>query len=1372
MNIIDVIKKRVKEGDQINVKLHNGQTLSGVVEGFDGDTLAISTNSGSLDFLKGTDISSVSPMSQNLKKSAKSPQQKMDTATSSKPKEANPFKSNTPSNQQKAKGIVDAPKKPVVKHEHEIDERPIQNIDHRPISALGKIDAIDESGTSGIIISKTTGTSYKFYEREVIDKNLIKNRAVGTPVVFSVIKIGSDIYAGSIHCPNTISNYIFKAEKILKMDTIEDRQTAYNVAIQILRQYPDSKDAQILRDKLPTYLSVPVEIDEEGLIRETNSKNSLLTIVENNATSVKKEVKNVITSEQSVLLKNIQEDPDNLRAITSLKPLMNDPATAFPALKQITDRYIKLFHGENKDENKRDNYRIEMLRFIDSYKQGFPETKEYLNILLPKYESVQDNERIIDTIEKLEKLVTNQTEMSGLLTKKAQSLYNIGKDKEAIETITQAIDMNAGNDVARNKLKEFNLVFVEAGDTDKEIEAPDLSKFLQQVVNSYNGYKGISEHDIPKRNFTKRGLEKIRNRVKYLKKQKIVEPKELAELNLSWTKVLAQIQPTNYDGMYSKLREFCNYKAYEEVLQPVFKADVIRFYLQEFVALITVPTYSRGAANIVILKYLTTYLNDSQKLLRVFNRNIVKNVPKETNDLLDELSTIPDFNALWDGLMTFGQRNGAIADSLSSICFLNAKFREVSIKYMRNNDIEISVGSTEEQFRKAWNEASLKHSRQNQDTINRLVDLTKATTIREFAEKAKSEINYCVDNNMWINQLDKDRIVKIKDNTIPIIKNYIEDNKFQSKERYYTELVRDLEKAEDGIRRHPSSLTYNGIIQIISHIGKLSKESFDRVIENSEPDLRIKLLNNEVIADNESVASLQFSVYTQSSASPISQIELLVRSEGGITPIGEPSPAIYSKSLNGGNNAMFTQRIKISQTVIKNGATSFNVTCNFRKRDNQPDHKDVVLPLYLKSKDSFTSIRNPYIVGSPLSFDIQGGGDTFYGRDELIDKIEKKLLAPAPYHCILYGQKRSGKTSIINKIKYDLGKEDGPFLCVEFSITALLPKFTFKDLLYQIISTIGAELEDYQDDGIETPSYKAPLSGDFDRMVIDYGNEINAFKKELRKLNKSFKDMSGWEDKRILLLIDEFTTIYNQTTQRKLDESFMEQWKAITQDNQFTISEVLIGQAITPKFQKEPYASNAFQVFENWEVTYLEPRYAKDLIIEPIRDGQGNNRYVEAAYKKVYELTAGSPFYLQWICSKIVDYINENKLLRVTEPDVNAVAEKMIAEMKVDNFDNLFDDGGGHIEINNEKVPQEEKEKKLKIEMNTKAILKAVAVGVGENGFCKRHDICIPDVPETDINTILKDLYDRKVIETEGKDQYKIIVKLFEKWINKNQATF
>lgn len=1372
MNIIDIIRKKLKEGDQIKVVLHSGQTILGVVEGFEDDIFVVSTKTGSLEFLKGTNVSSVTPILSNTQSCNKSSRLVVNNVIpSKKPTGGVSSKSNANSALEKKKDNIEVLDQTSNSKENNAAAKPVQNIDHRPVSALGKIDVIDESGTSGIIISKSTNTSYKFYDREVIDKNLIKNRAVGAPVVFSVIKIGTDIYAGSIHCPNTVSNYIFKAEKILKMDTIEDRQTAYNIAIQILRQYSDSKDAQVLRDKLPTYLSVPIEIKEEEIIRDSNSKNLLLNNVENNSVPVKKEIKNKISSEQSGLLKNIQEDTDNLRAITKLIPLMNDSATALPALKQITDRYVKLFNGENKDENKRDNYRIEMLRLIDRYRHCFSESKEYLNTLLPKYESVQDNERIIDTIEKLEKIVTDQTEMSGLLTRKAQSFYNIGKDKEAIETITQAIDMNPENDVARNKLKEFNLVFVEAGDTDKEIEAPGVSNFLQQVVNGYKDYKGISEHDIPKRNFTKRGIEKIRNRVKYLKKQKNVEPKELAELNLSWTKVLAQIQPTNYDGMYSKLREFCNYKAYEEVMQPIFKPEVVRFYLQEFVGLITVTTYS-SSTNIIILKYLTTYLDDSQKLLRVFDRNVLKNVPNEINFILDKFCTFDDFNMLWDGLMSFGQRNGAIADNLSSKCFLHARFRDMSIKYMHDIGIDISVGATEEQFRKAWNEASLKHSRLNQDTINRLVDLAKATTIMEFAEKAGTEIDHCLTNNVWINRLDRERLEKIRDNTIPFIKNYIEDNKFQSKERYYTELVRDLERAKDGIFRHPSSLTYNGIIQIINHIDIISKESFDRVIENSEPQLRVSLLNNNVIVDKENVASLQFRVRTQPTASPISQIELIVKPSDVIEPIGDPSPSVFSKSLNGGCYAEFTQRIKISQNVIKAGGTGISVRCNYRKRDNLPDCRDVDLPLRLKSEDSFTMIENPYVVGHPLFFGIKGRTDVFYGRNELISNIEKRLLAPSPYHCILYGQKRSGKTSIINKIKYDLGKEDGPFLCVEFSVAALLPIFTFKDLLYQILSTIGAELDDYEDEGIEIPSYSAPKSSEFDKMVIDYGNEINAFKKELRKLNKAFKDKQGWENKRILLLIDEFTTVYNQTTQRLLDETFMEQWKAVTQDSQFTISEVLIGQDITPKFQSEPYASNAFQVFENWEVTYLEPKYAMDLIIEPIRDEQNNNRYVEGAYKRVYELTAGSPYYLQLICSNIVNYINENKLLRVTEPDVNAVAAKTIAEMTVDRFDNLYDDGGGYVKQDNEAVSQEEKERKIKKKMNIKAVLKAIALGVGENGCCKRRDISIPDVSEMEINEILKELYNRKVIQTEGRDQYRIIVKLFEKWINKNQATF
>lgn len=1249
----------------------------------------------------------------------------------------------------------------------------LTNIDIRPVSALGKIEIIDEGGISGIIFCEATGKSYKFYEQEVIDKNIIKNRVIGSLVVFSVIKLGKELYAESIHCPNTISNYLLKAEKILKTDTLESRQTAYNIAIQILRQYPECAEAQALRDKLPTYLTVPVDTDEEAIVRENNKKNT-----KNMGTSVSpnkddsSEGATKITQDQTDLLKKFQDEANSKEAIAELKKMMNSSAIKYQAFNLIIGKYVRLYIDEYKDENNRETYRAELLRFIDQYINEFQETKELLKtVLLPRYQSIQADERIIDVIGKLEKLPTDSTDMSSILTVKAQSLYNLGKEQEAIETITQAIDMNPKNDIARNKLREYNFVFVDAGDTDKQIEAPGLTLFLQHAVNNYKDYRGISEHDIPKRNFTKKGIEAIKNRVKYLKKQKNVEPKELAELSLSWTKVLAQIQPTNYEGMYARLRDFCNYKAYEEVLQLPHKPDVIRFFLEEFLTLVS--STNQQAGNVIILKYLSTYLDDSNSLQRAFNKNISKkDAPEEIIDLLKKLSSFDEFDLLWSGLMTIGQKNGAIADIISFYAFSCNIFRDKAIGYMQKTGVTISIGATEEQFRRAWNEASLRHSRRNQDTTNRLIDLTKATNIRDFEEMAQAELISCLSSNNWINSLDKERLEKIQENTLPLIKNYIEDNKFQNKERYYTELIRDIERAEEGILRHPSTFAYNGIHQVINHIKKLAEESFERIIKLSEPEPKIGLLNSEVIADNEGKARLQFNVWTQSGASPISQIELVVEDYGGVKPIGD-SPVPYSKSLNGGSRATFTQLVKISQKVIDTGATGIRVMCKYRKRDNQIISKEEELPLRLKNEDSFTKIENPYIIGQPLSFGIQGKADVFYGRNELISKIEDKLKGASPYHCILYGQKRSGKTSIINKIKYDLGGENGPFLCVEFSVTAL-PEPSLRAMLYQILYSVGEELEELTDKGMEAvPDYIAPSGGEFCQMAIDCGNEINAFKKEFRKLKNKFSSTKGWENKRVLLLIDEFTTIYNLTTQRKLDQSFMQQWKAVIQDQQFTISEVLIGQAITPKFQSEPYARNAFQVFENWEVTYLEPKYAKELIIKPTIDDQGSSRYVEAAYKRIIELTAGSPYYMQYMCSLIVDYINENKLLKVTEPDVNSVADKMITTMKKDNFDNLYDDGSGHLDRDSCVMPKEEVEAKARKERNIRQILIAIAVGSDENGYCNRSDIDkkIRDADAEEINKILKDLSDIKVIEIDRND-YRIIVKLFEKWIIRNQTTF
>ena len=60
------------------------------------------------------------------------------------------------------------------------------------------------------------------------------------------------------------------------------------------------------------------------------------------------------------------------------------------------------------------------------------------------------------------------------------------------------------------------------------------------------------------------------------------------------------------------------------------------------------------------------------------------------------------------------------------------------------------------------------------------------------------------------------------------------------------------------------------------------------------------------------------------------------------------------------------------------------------------------------------------------------------------------------------------------------------------------------------------------------------------------------------------------------------------------------------------------------------------------ELPISKPDEARRLIDEPIRIGgrQGDSRYREQAIDRILNLTAGSPFYIQIICNRLVEYMN------------------------------------------------------------------------------------------------------------------------------------
>ena len=71
---------------------------------------------------------------------------------------------------------------------------------------------------------------------------------------------------------------------------------------------------------------------------------------------------------------------------------------------------------------------------------------------------------------------------------------------------------------------------------------------------------------------------------------------------------------------------------------------------------------------------------------------------------------------------------------------------------------------------------------------------------------------------------------------------------------------------------------------------------------------------------------------------------------------------------------------------------------------------------------------NPYIAGNPV-----GDSPAFVGRDDVVRDVLRVLRRPQDNAIVLYGQRRIGKTSILQHLRVQL-PEEGPYRPVYFDL--------------------------------------------------------------------------------------------------------------------------------------------------------------------------------------------------------------------------------------------------------------------------------------------------------------------------------------------------
>ena len=1180
-----------------------------------------------------------------------------------------------------------------------------QRENQKVVPALGEITYLNTERNFGFIKNFSSKSTVYFSMNQIIDQNLKENLTEHSAIVYSIESFPSGDQAWYIHRPLKIVDLLSMANELSNSG---NHKSALAIVDHILREYPDNFDADALK---------------KVIIRNIPSTQKYGRDY-SNAYSQAKEYHN---------------NKDYDRAIEFYLKAISQGIRVDSAIKDVTSLYTAMYKAEI-DTAKQEDIRGKAIAFLADHVSKLSKTLSSLNFLEGVYYSLKDFENFHTTVDKLldePEVSRNRKQWLILMCKKAAAYVQERDFESALSIIQDCLDEEP-NYFAALKLKAIiDEGYDESDDIESIFSATEfeslsmgLSPFIQQTLDSYTEYSGIPAPVIEAGDFNKLSLLGIRKLIENVGKTR---PRERAKYLLTEGKLMLELEPDNVVKLRSEMARYCISMAFNHI-SDFSPMDIARFYYNEAFAL--EENYKEIKSQ--ISAYLSTHIYTNADLMSASKRKLT------IDEAIDIIVSNGFDTKKWDSILSMILYNREISAQIVSKLYSEKKYRDKAIQALKYFEVDVKNNCSQEQFVNAWNNARDIRLRSYKQTLTSIKSLADVSSIEALT---LSLYNLQTIKKEWFCPLDTNRINSIIRNIAPAIDNYIRSSGYRNKESNYHNAQGQIQQLLDEIEEGPTKMSFEGIMPLLLTVQGMLSSSFSDVIKASAPKITISLLSGETVIEDGSSIRLQILVSNHKDSSPIREVSVKIESTEDVTYI--PSENVSYNALEGGDSQIFKLRVKVGPSVIKNKATAINAVCNY-KNGESAEEKKALLSLKLYSTDEFKPIENPY---SPIA---DGGpvpitSKMFFGRETFISNIVDAIIKSPSKQIIIYGQKRCGKSSVMLHLKKQL-QETGKTFCVFFSLGDIIQNLTEAAFYHKILSSIKDELESLEFDGVTVPEFTVPKMADF--RAEDEDNPLNTFTSYMVKFKRACKTTPGWEEKNLVVMIDEFTYLYTEIKEEHISPSIMKQWKAVTQNERAQFSVVLVGQDVVPSFKKEDYARNAFGVIQDIRLTYLQEEPARDLIEKPILDENGNSRYIGNAVSRIIEYTSRNPYYIQIFCARLVDYMNSNKSITVTEADVNDVAHSFIVgdqALEEDKFDNLIRAGE---KADLQEYPEDE----------IRTILREIAIASKNIGFCNRSDLNALDDKERE-DEILKHLVDREVLEKRGEATYKIQVKLFQEWL-------
>lgn len=1334
--MIEVLKKRCKVGDIIT--LHTTEaSFTGKLDAFEDTCVILITEDGE-EFILNKDITRISIPKKGdtnastseistINESPKSEVPKLEVPKLEVPKvevEIQPIEVKTPPPPQYKAGDkipLEILESRTSKKKSTLILPELESENKKVVPANGVITDfyVTPSITYGFITNNKKNKIF-FSLSGIIDSELLKtigNKSsnLNIPVLFNIDKDTQGKKAINIQKPKPIEQIAKIASQCIER---KDFKTALSVLDQIFISFPDNYTAKKIKEEIAK------KIKEE--IEPKRPKNNLNQSKPNYDPNYQKATR----------AKNIDKDFDS--AIKYYMLALENNEKRESCIKDIAMLYITL--GELD----------KALDFTRKYENELPDTSPNNNHLYNFYRALAvKGLDVSDDLLKITNIViyntnrTNKARYTELLSSKAFVLIQLGDFELAREVLEEAVSIQPDNTYASRLLKALDSPNEEELSqilTESEFEtlgAGGVSRLIKDTLNNYSEYKGVPPTIVESGDFTKDTLNSIRN---FIEKTGRARPSERANYLLTEAKLLEQLEPDNNNDLKSVLARYCNAMALNSMYEK-YSLDVVRmFYLEAFQLEENWDSTKRQ-----FVLYLISLSNNHQELINLNSElSGIKDISNQIfSKMLFKTLNVDRFE-IWNNLLNVFWVNSVIASKSLKFIYENNTLKKRGIEFLTTLGYEIKNYNEFDDFFEIWNQAREKRQRDYSRWLAFIKAIYANDNIETLANQLFDSLKDAKKN--WLTILDTSRLDTISTDILDEIHQYLRQSGYRDKERYCGFAKAHVNQLITEIKEKPTKFSYEGFIPLLEKIELLLDKSFKTVESASTPKVKASILGEASIVGNDNTVPLQITVENSKDSSPIRDIKIEIIDTKDIAFISKNN--VYYDSIDGGEYTIFRLNVQISDKIIKDKAATLDVICEYKTRNNE----DAVsikeqLSLRLYSEDEFEVIENPY---APIA---DGGPVTdkrmFYGRDEFINNRVTAILNADSKQIIIYGQKRSGKSSVLHHLKQGLDATNKTF-CISFSLGEIIRDLNEYTFYYKIIYGITRALKLRKAKGEIVPEFTCPTEEEFKAKYSS--NPSNGFIELIEDFQIACSPLEEWKNKKLVVMIDEFTYLYTAIRNGSTSDTIMKQWKAITQNENAKFSVVLVGQDVVPSFKKEDYARNAFGVIEDIRLTYLKEEDAKRLIEEPILN-KGESRFIGRAIDAIIDYTSRNPYYIQIFCARLVDHMNAKKIIRVTEADIKEVAETFIEGSQAlapEKFDNLIRAGEEYdfIEFDDEPIIK---------------VLRQIATGSKNIGICSRSNISLNNKELED--KILNHLVDREVLEHKQGDNYKILVKLFQEWL-------